>query len=69
MGGEVTAVSQAVLCYWAQQRSCNQKDAPNIVWSRRPPLRFLVACHAREGVGDSGGFRQRRRVGAAHTNR
>ena len=31
----------------------------NIVWSRRPPLRFYVTCPARKGGGDSGGFRQR----------
>jgi len=42
---------------------------PDPVWSRRPPLRFQLPGLARHGVSDSGGFRQRRRVGAAHTNR
>jgi hypothetical protein len=42
---------------------------PNTACSRRPPLRFLTACRARKGVSASGGFRQRGRVGAAHTGR
>lgn len=37
----------------------------NIGSSRRPPLRFLVACLACGGLGNSGGSRQRGRVGAA----
>jgi len=42
---------------------------PNTVWSRRPPLRSIQGGHACGGVGGSGGFRQRRWVDAAHTNR
>ena len=42
---------------------------PNPVWSRRPPLRLFEVYLACGGLGDSGGFRQRGRVGAAHTNR
>ncbi|MCJ7531982.1 MAG: hypothetical protein MUO64_13260 [Anaerolineales bacterium] len=41
----------------------------NIVWSRRPPLRFKVSCHACGGVSDSGGSYQRGRVGAAYNDR
>jgi hypothetical protein len=42
---------------------------PNIVWSRRPPLRFFQGGLARGGLGGSDLSRQRRRVGAAHTYR
>jgi hypothetical protein len=46
-----------------------QQTPPKTVWSRRPPLRFLTACRASKGVSASGGFRQRGRVGSAHTGR
>jgi len=45
------------------------KKRHNPVWSRRPPLRLKLPGLARDGVGDSGRFRQRGRVGAAHTAR
>jgi len=45
------------------------ESPPNTAWSRRPPLRFNESCHANGGAGDSSGSCQRRRVGAAHTDR
>ena len=56
-------------CVWETISVPTEKGRPNIVWSRRPPLRFLVPGLACGGVGDSDGSRQRGRVGAAHTVR
>ena len=56
-------------CVWETISVPTEKGWPNIVWSRRPPLRFIVASLARAGGGMSGLSCQRGRVGAAHTGR